>query len=173
MNVNKSAAPSTTTNLHQTRHDLDADTRTGVIKLLNQQLVDTFDLYSQAKQAHWNVKGIHFLQTHELFDKVAQDTFPFVDTIAERITTLGGVANATARMTAATSRLDEFPEGSGNSKKFISALADRFAAVARSTRAAIGEADELGDPNSADILAAVGNVLDESLWFLEAHLQEG
>ena len=173
MNVNKSAAPSSTTTLHKTRIDLDSDTRTKVIKLLNQQLVDTFDLYSQAKQAHWNVKGIHFLQTHELFDKVAQDIFPFIDTLAERVTTLGGVANATARMTAATSRLDEFPEGSGNSKKFIAAPADRFASVARSTRSAIEKSEEFGDPNSADLLTAVGNTLDESLWFLEAHLQEG
>ncbi len=172
MNVKKTAVPTTST-LHKTRIDIDADARVKINKMLNQQLVDTFDLYSQAKQAHWNVKGIHFLTIHELFDKVAQDIFPFIDTLAERITTLGGVANATARMTAATSRLDAFPEGSGNAKKFLSVLADRFAHVARTTRAAISESEELGDPNTADILTAVSNQLDESLWFIEAHLQEG
>jgi starvation-inducible DNA-binding protein len=173
MNVNKSAVPTNTANLHKTRIDIKAESRVELCKLINQQLVDTFDLYSQSKQAHWNVKGIHFLQTHELFDKIAQDIFPFVDTLAERITTLGGVANATSRMTAATSRLDEFPEGSGNSEKFLSALADRFAHVAKTTRAAIGKSDELGDPNTADIFTAVSNQLDESLWFIEAHLQNG
>ncbi len=172
MNVNKTAVPMTKANLHQTRHDIDAEARAELTKLINQQLVDTFDLYSQAKQAHWNVKGIHFLQAHELFDKVAQDIFPFVDTLAERVTTLGGVANGTARQTAAMSRLDAFPEGSGGSKKFISALADRFAHVAKTTRAAIATSEELGDPNTADIFTAVSNQLDESLWFLEAHLQE-
>lgn len=37
--------------------------RAAVITLLNQHLADTFDLYSRAKQAHWNVKGAQFFQT--------------------------------------------------------------------------------------------------------------
>ena len=40
-----------------TRIDLGVDARRPLIGLLNQQLADTFDLVSQAKQSHWNVKG--------------------------------------------------------------------------------------------------------------------
>jgi starvation-inducible DNA-binding protein len=39
-----------------TRIDLVPETREKTIALLNQQLADTFDLYSQIKPAHWNVK---------------------------------------------------------------------------------------------------------------------
>ena len=53
---------------YKTRIDLPAEVREQVITLLNQHLADTFDLYSQAKQAHWNVKGPEFFQLHELFD---------------------------------------------------------------------------------------------------------
>ena len=56
---------------HKTSIDLDAETREQMIALLNQQLADTFDLYSQTKQAHWNVKGIHFYPLHLLFDQLA------------------------------------------------------------------------------------------------------
>ena len=60
-----------------------------LIELLNQQLADTFDLYSQAKQAHWNVKGAKFFQLHELFEKLAEELAGYVDLIAERATALG------------------------------------------------------------------------------------
>ena len=56
-----------------TRNDLQRDVRGRMIELLNQQLADTFDLYSQAKQAHWNVKGAQFFQLHELFDRLAEE----------------------------------------------------------------------------------------------------
>ena len=75
---------------HATRIDLPADVRGGAIALLNQQLADTFDLYSQTKQGHWNVKGMQFFQLHELFDKLAGELDDFVDLLAERVTALGG-----------------------------------------------------------------------------------
>ena len=55
-----------------TRLDLPVETCEKVIGLLNQHLADTFDLYSQTKQTHWNAKGPQFFQLHELFDKLAE-----------------------------------------------------------------------------------------------------
>jgi starvation-inducible DNA-binding protein len=45
--------------------------RQAIIALLNARLADSFDLHSQVKWAHWNVKGMHFIQLHELFDSIA------------------------------------------------------------------------------------------------------
>jgi starvation-inducible DNA-binding protein len=56
-----------------TRIDLAAEVRGPMIALLNRQLAGTFDLYSQTKQAHWNVKGAQFYPLHELFDKLAEE----------------------------------------------------------------------------------------------------
>ena len=53
----------------KTRNDMDSDTRKHVIALLNEHLACTFDLMSQTKQAHWNVKGKHFIGLHLLFDE--------------------------------------------------------------------------------------------------------
>jgi starvation-inducible DNA-binding protein len=50
----------------ETRIDIPAERREKLIALLNQHLADTLDLYSQIKQAHWNVKGPQFYQLHEL-----------------------------------------------------------------------------------------------------------
>src|SRR5687767_14692724 len=88
-----------------TRIDLAADKRDKLVEILNQQLADTFDLYSQSKQAHWNVKGPQFHQLHELFDDLAEELQGYTDLIAERATALGGTALGTVRMSAEASRL--------------------------------------------------------------------
>ena len=72
--------------LHNTKIDIEKDTREKVIEILNQRLADASDLKSQAKQAHWNVKGMNFIALHELFDRVSTELDPHVDDIAERIT---------------------------------------------------------------------------------------
>ena len=60
------------TSLHKTRDELPEPTCRKVIDLLNQNLADVLDLGLQARQAHWNVKGPHFIAFHESFDKVAE-----------------------------------------------------------------------------------------------------
>src|SRR5262245_54342657 len=92
-----------------TKNDLALDAREMAISPLNQQLADTFDLFGQTKQAHWNVKGMHFYQLHELFDTLAETLEEYTDLIAERATALGGTALGTVRMSATASRLPEYP----------------------------------------------------------------
>jgi starvation-inducible DNA-binding protein len=125
---------------------LDAN-RQAIIALLNARLADSVDLHSQVKWAHWNVKGMHFIQLHELFDSVAEHVEEQTDSIAERVVALGGVANGTTREAAARSGLKE-------------------AAVT-----AVKEAGDLGDDITVDLFTEITRKLDKDLWFLEAHLQ--
>ena len=154
-----------------THIDIAAEKRSELIEILNQQLADTFDLYSQIKQAHWNVKGIHFMQLHLLFDSVAAAIEPYVDTIAERVTTLGGYATGTVRMAANSSTLSEYPTDAVKGEAHLNAVRDRVAAYAASTRQAIERASELGDPTTEDLFTEVSRVVDVQLYFIEGHLQ--
>lgn len=156
---------------HSTSIDLNSESRSQMIKLLNQQLADTFDLYGQTKQAHWNVKGAQFFQLHELYDKLATDLLLHIDNLAERATTLGGTALGTVRMAAKATRLEDYPEEAFDGTTSLQTLVARYAQLAASTRAAIDEADEAGDANTADLFTGVSRDLDKSLWLLEAHLQ--
>jgi starvation-inducible DNA-binding protein len=155
-----------------TRIDLAAEVRGPMTALLNRQLAGTFDLYSQTKQAHWNVKGAQFYALHELFDKLAEELEGYVDLIAERVTALGGQAQGTVRLSAANSQLVEFPPEVTDSLPTVEALAERYAALAASTRKAIEAADSQGDADTTDLFTEVSRGLDKALWFLEAHLQE-
>jgi starvation-inducible DNA-binding protein len=165
------ATATKTKSMFSTRNDLAREVRENMISLLNQQLADTFDLFSQTKQAHWNVKGAQFFPLHELFDKLAAELTGYVDMIAERSTALGGLALGTVRMSAANSQLPECELEITDSLPTVEALAERYAALARSTRQAIESAEDQGDADTADLLTEVSRGLDKALWFLEAHLQ--
>jgi starvation-inducible DNA-binding protein len=153
-----------------TKNDLGPDIREKAIALLNQHLADTFDLYSQTKQAHWNVKGLQFQQLHELFDTLATLLEEYIDLIAERATALGGTALGTARMAAGASRLPEYPLDAVDGRQHVEALTARFASLAKTARAAIDAAASFGDIDTSDLFTEVSRGLDKHLWFLEAHL---
>ncbi len=155
-----------------TRNDLPEETRSKVCELLNQLLADSFDLYSQTKQAHWNVKGSDFIQLHKLFDELAEVLEEPIDEIAERITALGGVAKGTARMAASNSKLPEYPLDAVAGMQHVRLLSDRWAVFAKALRQGIDSADEWGDMDTADLCTQVSREVDKSLWFLEAHLIE-
>jgi starvation-inducible DNA-binding protein len=152
--------------------DLPAADRAKVNRLLNQHLADAADLWSQAKQAHWNVKGPDFWQLHKLFDEVAAEAAGWVDEFAERVTALGGYATGTVRMAAASSRLPEFPIDITDSMDYVKAVAGRLAAFTNSAREAIDTTDKLGDADSADLFTEISRCADKYLYFLEAHLQD-
>jgi starvation-inducible DNA-binding protein len=158
--------------LFPTRNDLPETTRAKVCDLLNQLLADTFDLFSQAKQAHWNVKGRDFIQLHKLFDELAATLLEPIDDLAERITELGGTARGTVRMSGGNSKLPEFPLDAVEGMHHVRLLADRYANLAKSMRSAIDQSDEWGDKDTADLCTEISRELDKGLWFLEAHLVE-
>ncbi len=154
-----------------TKNDLDKGIRKRIVELLNQQLADSLDLYSQTKQAHWNVKGPDFYQLHLMFDEHAGHVVGWIDMLAERAVMLGGYATGTVRMSAAASRLPEYPTDVTGGMEHVAALVDRWSAYAASTRAGIDVADEAGDQDSADLLTEISRQVDMDLWFQEAHLQ--
>jgi len=156
-----------------TRNDLPAATRKKMIALLDQQLADSADLYSQVKHAHWNVKGPNFIALHKLFDKLAEIVAEQSDRIAERATAFGGVVHGTVRMAAAASRLPDYPADAFAGDLALGALADRFAALGASTRKAIDTAEKAEDLTTSDLFTQVSHDLDKALWFLEAHLEDG
>src|SRR6266404_3430823 len=148
----------------RTQNNLSQNVREKAIALLNQQLSDTFDLFSQIKQAHWNVKGMQFHQLHVLFDSLAEEIEEYVDLVAERATALGGAAFGTARMAAATSRLPEYPLEAIDGRQHVEALVARFAALGAASRSAIDTAAEFGDADTADVFTEISRGLDKSLW---------
>ena len=81
---------------------------------LNQLLADTMTLCDMYKKHHWQVAGPTFYQLHLLYDKHHTEQGELVDTLAERIQTLGGVTIAMAHDVAETTIVPRLPKGRQN-----------------------------------------------------------
>lgn len=158
--------------MYKTKIDLSEKTRRSVIVLLNLRLADAIDLQTQVKQAHWNVKGPQFIALHELFDKISDLVLEQIDDIAERVTSLGGIAEGTVAVAAKRSKLKNYPLNITAGKDHLFYLSTQLSVYGKAMRAAIDESDKLGDADTADLFTQISRAVDKYLWFLEAHLQD-
>src|SRR5256886_12083753 len=136
---------STTGKMYETENDISQKRRSELNALMNQRLADAIDLQTQIKQAHWNVKGPHFIALHELFDKVNEEVEDYVDLIAERAVQLGGAVEGTARSVAKRSTLAEYPLKTATGRQHVDALSSALAAFGNVIRSAIRERHRTGD----------------------------
>ncbi len=156
--------------LPSSRITIPTEIRFYVTTLLQQTLVCTVDLRSQVKQAGWNVKGHQFSPLHTLFTTMATELDVTADLLAERLVTLGGVAQATTRTVALQSMLPDYPTTLTEGLDHVRALAERFAAYATKIRGNITDTADVEDPGSAAIYTDISRGVDKQLWLLEAHL---
>jgi starvation-inducible DNA-binding protein len=157
--------------MNPTKIDIPEDTRSQLCGILSANLADLIDLGTHAKQAHWNVKGPHFIALHELFDDLAGLIVDHIDTLAERIVILGGFANGTIQAVAPVTTLPAYPMGITCGHAHCDALSNSLASFAATVRKSIDDVDALGDADAADILTAISRDIDKYLWFVESHLQ--
>ena len=156
---------------HPTKIDLADNVRQESISLLNARLAEAIDLQLQTKQAHWNVKGPSFIALHELFDEVSENVEKYVDLIAERATLLGGTALGTIQVVAKHSQLPAYPLYITAGRDHVDALSTVLASFGKAARAAIDQAEGLGDADTADVFTEISRAVDKDLWFVEAHVQ--
>ena len=103
---------------------LDEKTRQSSVTMLNQLLADTISLRDMYKKHHWQVVGPTFYQLHLLYDKHYEEQAELVDTIAERIQILGGVAVAMAHDVAELTSLPRVPRDREEAPVQVSRLLD-------------------------------------------------
>jgi starvation-inducible DNA-binding protein len=157
--------------MYKTSVSIPEKDRAVLVALLNAGVALSIDLGLQAKQAHWNVKGPHFIALHELFDKVVDMAHEHSDSLAERAMQLGGLAQGTLQQVAKASSLPAYPAELVDGLGSVSVLAASLAAYANLSRKAIDESAKLGDQATADLFTEGVRDADKMLWFLEAHLQ--
>src|SRR5262249_46515285 len=107
---------------------------------------------------------------HELFDKVAESIEDQIDTLAERITALGGRAHGTIASVARRSTLKPYPEDIAEGLAHVDALSAALSDYGATVRAGSETAGRRGDPDTAGLFTGVSREHDKYLWFLEAHL---
>ena len=158
---------------HAFHLQLEQPVRLEMTERLNQLLADAMTLRDLYKKAHWQVIGPTFYQLHLLFDKHYQEQVEVVDTIAERIQMLGGLALAMAPDIAETTQIERPPRGREEVPVVISRLLDAHQIVIRDCRELAERSSKLGDQGTNDMI--VSDVLranEMQSWFLSEHLVE-
>jgi starvation-inducible DNA-binding protein len=140
-------------------------------QLLNQILADTMILYSLYKKHHWQMRGPTFEQLHLLLDKHAAEQLELIDTLAERVQMLGGVAIADPRHVAQVTTIERAPDGVEEVPVMLARLLSAHESIITAVRDAIEQTAQNGDGGSNDLL--MGDVLrthEQQVWFLAEHL---
>ena len=157
--------------MYATHNPLSISIREKVRERLQGHLADCVDLFTQLKQAQWNVKGPHFCGLQEQFRKSASACQRHCDVLAERITALGGRVDGTARIVAAQSSLAEFPLDTRDGLVYAAVVAERLSVFVKAVRASIAPMVNYGDAATAALLTQIVCEDDRQIGFLDAHLQ--
>jgi starvation-inducible DNA-binding protein len=134
---------------------------------LQKVLVDLLELQLQGKQAHWNVVGKNFRDTHRALDEIIEDARTFSDTVAERMRALHAVPDGRSDTIAATTTLPEYPNGEIDTTETVDLMTARLEAVVATARGVHDAVDE-EDPTSADLLHQVIERLEQFAWMMSA-----
>ena len=145
---------------------------TRVVDALENRLIALIDLELTLKHIHWNVVGENFIAVHEMLDPQVMGIRAMVDTLAERIATLGGVPIGTPGAVAEGRDWSDYGLGKALVLEHLGALDVVYAGVNESHRKAIAAVAEL-DPVSTDLLTAQLADLELYQWFVRAHLESG
>jgi starvation-inducible DNA-binding protein len=138
---------------------------------LNQLLADTITLRDLYKKHHWQVAGHTFYQLHLLFDKHYGEQNELVDTIAERIQSLGAISLAMAADVAETSMIPRPPRGREEVPVQISRLLHAHEMILLEARTMAKQASKDGDDGTNDLLVSdVIRTNELQVWFLSEHL---
>jgi starvation-inducible DNA-binding protein len=146
-------------------------TRVQSCQILNRILADSMILFSHYKKHHWLVRGPSFYQLHLLLDKHAAEQLELIDTIAERIQTLGGTAVGDPRHAAEITKIPRAPDGVEEVPAMLSRLLEDHEIVITAVREGIVKTAESHDDGTNDLL--MSDVLrrhELQVWFIAEHL---
>ncbi|WP_336625984.1 MULTISPECIES: Dps family protein [unclassified Microbacterium] len=134
---------------------------------LQKVLVDLIELASQGKQAHWNVVGTNFRDTHLALDEIIDAAREFSDTIAERMRALHALPDGRSDTVAESTTLPEFPQGEIATTEVIDLITARLEDAVATCRDVHDQVDE-EDPTSADIFHEIIEKLEQYAWMMSA-----
>jgi starvation-inducible DNA-binding protein len=155
---------------HFTVPGLTPDEGDKVAELLQVRLTALIDLQLTLKHIHWNVVGPYFIGVHQMIDPQVDEVREMVDTIAERIATLGRQPNGLPGFIAKNRSWDDYSIGRATVPEHLGALDVVYQGIIAEHRKAIETLEDL-DLVSQDMLVTQTGALEQFHWFVRAHLE--
>jgi len=153
------------------RIGLSEEVRSKSVRALNRLLAHTMAMRDAYKKAHWQTAGATFYELHLLFDKHYEEQAELMDSIAERIQTLGGVTVALPGDVAAESEIARAPRGRESARAQLDRLANGHETILLDARPLARAADDVGDDGTNDLIVSeIVRTNELQSWFIVQHL---
>ena len=148
----------------------EADRQT-IVDGLSRLLADSYTLYLQTHNFHWNVTGPMFNTLHTMFMTQYTEQWGALDLIAERIRALGFPAPGTYAEYALLSSVKEVT-GVPKAMEMVRILVDAQEATARTARSLFPVVEAANDQPTADLITQRLDVHEKTAWMLRSLLEE-
>ena len=148
------------------------ENRKAVATQLSKLVADEFVLYTKTRNAHWNVEGADFHAMHLFFESQYEQLDEIMDSVAERIRSIGHYAPATLKSFLQLTHLSELNERSNGSKDFIQELLNDHESIIEFIRTNINAfANDYGDAGTSDFITGLMEDHEKMGWMLRACLK--
>ncbi|MED1913729.1 DNA starvation/stationary phase protection protein [Bacillus thuringiensis] len=138
--------------------------------VLNKQVANWTVLYTKLHNFHWNVKGPHFFTLHAKFEELYNEAAANLDSLAERVLSIGGKPVATLAACLNTASITE-AEGSESAEQMVETIVRDFSILVDELKLAMETADQAADEATADMLLGIRSGLEKHIWMLKSFLQ--
>jgi len=154
------------------RLGLDERVRRRSVTALNRLLAHTMLLRDLYKKAHWQTSGVNFYGLHLLFDKHHGEQVALMDSLAERVQALGGVAIALPHDVVEESDIPRAPRGSEHAANQLERFLVAHEIILEDARPLARDAAECGDEGTNDLIVSqVVRTNELQSWFIIEHLR--
>lgn len=149
---------------------INESSRIEIAEGLKHLLADSYTLYLQTHNFHWNVTGPQFRELHLMFEEHYTELATAVDEIAERIRTLGVIAPGTYQQFAKLSAIKEV-EGVPAAEDMVTILTQGHEQVVKTCRAVLKVSQEADDESTSALVSDRMRIHEKTAWMLRATKQ--
>jgi len=150
---------------------INEESRKAVSDQLVKLLADEFVLYTKTRNAHWNVEGSDFHSMHLFFESQYEALDDAMDSVAERIRTIGHYAPATLKSFLDLTHLTEKTRNKNDSFSFIKELLEDHESIIEFIRGNIDPfASKYHDYGTSDYITGLMEDHEKMAWMLRSHL---
>ena len=146
--------------------------RLEVVKELNKLLADEYVLYTKTRNAHWNIEGVDFHEKHLFFESQFKQLDEIIDSVAERVRSLGHYAIGTLKTFLELTHLAEVSEMANDSETYVRELLTDHESIIIHCRENIHRfGSEYQDFGTSDFVTGLMETHEKMAWFLRSHLK--
>lgn len=137
---------------------------------LSHLLADSYTLYLKTHFFHWNVTGPQFNSLHLMFETQYSELALAIDTIAERIRSLGHVAPGSYKQYSKLTSIEE-TDTAPPAEEMVRHLVEGHEAVVRTARKVFPSAEKASDEATCDLLTQRIQLHEKTAWMLRSILE--